>query len=96
MRGHFTNLLLSLAVAMFLLVPRISYAEDQPHMEAALHHLQAAAEELRQAEHDKGGHREKALDLTQQAINHVKAGMHFDETHERKGEGIKKKNDKQQ
>ena len=94
MRGHFKNLMLSLAVAIFLLVARISFAEEQPHMEAALHHLQAAAEELRQAEHDKGGHRAKALDLTQQAINHLKAGMHFDETHERKGEGMKK-NDKQ-
>jgi hypothetical protein len=79
---------------MFLLVPRISYAEEQPHMQAALQHLQEAAEALRQAEHDKGGHREKALDLTQQAINHVKAGMRFDTSHERKGEGMKK-NDKQ-
>ena len=53
--------------------------ERQPHMRAALHHLQEAKEELEKAAHDKGGHRERALDLTQSAIGEVKAGMEFAE-----------------
>ncbi|HUH69272.1 MAG TPA: hypothetical protein VLZ05_10555 [Mycobacterium sp.] len=36
----------------------------QEHMFAARNDLQQAANELQQAEHDKGGHRETALDLT--------------------------------
>ena len=48
-------------------------AENQPHMRAALEHLQAAKSELEAAEHDKGGHRAKAQQLTQQAIDEVKS-----------------------
>ena len=50
-------------------------AENQPHMRAALQHLQAAKAELEAAEHDKGGHRARAQQLTQQAIEEVKAGI---------------------
>lgn len=49
--------------------------EGQPHMRAALEHLQEAKKELGMAARDKGGHREKAVDLTQNAIEEVKAGM---------------------
>jgi hypothetical protein len=48
---------------------------DQPHMHAALDDLRAARSELDQAEHNKGGHREEAIRLTDQAINEVKMGM---------------------
>ena len=48
---------------------------DQPHMKAALEHLRAARAELRVAEHDKGGHRANALNLVNQAINEVQAGI---------------------
>lgn len=51
--------------------------ENQPHMRAALHHLQEARKELDAAEQDKGGHRAKAIDLTQSAIDEVKAGIGF-------------------
>jgi hypothetical protein len=47
----------------------------QEHMFAARNDLQQAANELQQAEHDKGGHREAALDLVQQAINQVNLGI---------------------
>ncbi len=91
MKNCFTHLVLSMIVAAVMLAPRVSFAEEnQPHMEAALHHLQQAAEELQKAEHDKGGHREKALDLTQRAMNQVKAGMNYDRMHEGKGEGKRK------
>ena len=51
---------IALVVMLVLLVPRYAFSEDQPHMQEALRHLQAAAEELQKAEHDKGGHRAKA------------------------------------
>jgi hypothetical protein len=40
----------------------------QPHMQAALDSLQNAKSELQSAAHDKGGQRDKALDLVNQAI----------------------------
>ena len=91
MKRSWTNFVLALTVALISLAPKYSYAEDQPHMQAALQHLQAAAEELQRAEHDKGGHRSKALGLTQQAIAHVKEGIAYDDTHTSKGEVKKKK-----
>jgi hypothetical protein len=78
--------LAAIVVALVLLVPRFAFSEDQPHMQEALRHLQAAAEELQRAEHDKGGHRAKALELTQQAIQHVNEGIRYDDTHRSKEE----------
>lgn len=51
--------------------------EHQPHMRAALHHLEEAKKELDMAAADKGGHREKAIDLTQHAMDEVKEGIQF-------------------
>ena len=84
MKRHSVNTLAVAAVALVLLVPRFAFSEDQPHMQEALRHLQAAAEELQKAEHDKGGHRAKALELTQQAIQHVNEGIRYDNTHRSK------------
>jgi hypothetical protein len=67
------------------------YNQPQPHMQAALQHLREAAEELQKADKDKGGHRVQALNLTQQAINHVQAGIQYDNTHRTKGEKKYKK-----
>ena len=47
----------------------------QPHMTAALAALQSAKSELQAAEHNKGGHRAKALELVNSAIGEVQAGM---------------------
>jgi hypothetical protein len=44
-------------------------------MEAALSALRSAAAELQQAEHDKAGHRERALTLVDQAMRQVEAGI---------------------
>ena len=68
-------------LSLTLMPPSITAAERQPHMEAALRNLQRAAAELQRAEHDKGGHRARAVDLTQQAIREVDAGIHFDDRH---------------
>jgi len=86
-KRHSVNTLAVAAVALVLLVPRFAFSEDQPHMQEALRHLQAAAEELQKAEHDKGGHRAKALELTQQAIQHVNEGIRYDNTHRSKEDG---------
>lgn len=56
-------------------------AEPQPKMHEALDQLRAAAASLEAADHDKGGHRNKALELTRSAIGQVEAGMRFDNRH---------------
>ena len=47
----------------------------QPHMVNALSALQTAKSELQAAQANKGGHRLKAIDLVNQAIGEVQAGM---------------------
>jgi hypothetical protein len=47
----------------------------QSHMEAALYDLRAARQELEKAVPNKGGHREKAIELTDRAIDQVKEGI---------------------
>lgn len=63
-----------------LLIP-LAYAEKQPHMQHALHALENAKAQLEKAEHDKGGHRVKAIELINQAIGEVQAGIEYDNTH---------------
>jgi hypothetical protein len=52
---------------------------SQPRMDAALDELRAARQELERAAHNKGGHREKAIELTDRAIEHVKEGIEYGE-----------------
>ncbi len=47
----------------------------QPRMEDALSDLQAARASLEHAEHDKGGHRVRAIEIIDQAIAEVRMGM---------------------
>ena len=49
----------------------------QPHMEATIGILQSARAELVKATPNKGGHRERALGLIDQAIGEGRAGMAF-------------------
>jgi hypothetical protein len=56
-------------------------AEPQPKMHQALENLRSAAAALEAADHDKGGHRAKALELTRGAIAQVEAGIRFDNRH---------------
>jgi hypothetical protein len=54
----------------------IGFAQGgQPHMQNALGFLQSARSELNMAERDKGGHRTVAVNLINQAIVQVEAGM---------------------
>ncbi len=52
--------------------------EKHPEMVKALRELEAAARTLKAANHDFGGHRETALDLTTKAIAEVKLGIQSD------------------
>jgi hypothetical protein len=47
----------------------------QPHMYNALHALQNARAELQEAATDKGGHRVNAINLINQALGEVNAGI---------------------
>ena len=49
----------------------------QPYMDNALRHLREAREELQRAEPNKGGHRERALELVDRAIAQVEEGIRF-------------------
>ena len=54
-------------------------ARREPHMSAAYGHLQQARAELDKAAPNKGGHREKAIQLVDQAMQEVKAGESYDQ-----------------
>lgn len=58
-----------------------AFAERQPHMQAALRALRNARQQLDTAEPDKGGHRAKAIQLVNDAIGEVQAGIQFDNRH---------------
>lgn len=58
-----------------------AWGESQPLMQNALASLNTAIGYLERAEHDKGGHRTKALELARQARDEVKAGIGFADTH---------------
>ena len=55
--------------------------ENQPEMTSALEHLREAKKALESASHDKGGHRAKAVNLVNQAMAEVNAGIQYDNTH---------------
>ena len=71
----FNRLLVGIALASSL---GIGYAIGaQPHMEATIALLQNARSELNAATPNKGGHRERAMALIDQAIGEVRLGINF-------------------
>ena len=56
-------------------------ANSEPNMAAALRHLQQAEDALEKATPNKGGHREKALELTRQARAQVEQGIQYYREH---------------
>jgi hypothetical protein len=51
---------------------------DQPFMQSALNHLEAAERDLEKATADKGGHRVEALRLVRAAQAEVRKGIRHD------------------
>jgi hypothetical protein len=76
-RTILTALLIGALFVVTFIAGRVT--ADQPHMRAALSSLQVAQSELQQAVPDKGGHRVRALELVNQAIVEVQAGIEFAE-----------------
>lgn len=56
----------------------------QPEMDAAIQHLREAQQSLESASSDKGGHRVSALQLINQALAEVEAGIQYDNDHQRR------------
>ena len=63
-------------VAMMMLFAGVSGAA-QNNMRDALGHLREARQALDRAEDNKGGHKDKAIELVDKAIEQVQAGMEF-------------------
>lgn len=61
-------------VALVLAAMIQSTFAGQPNMREALEHLRAARAALTRAEHNKAGHRERALEHVDAAIREVEAG----------------------
>ena len=55
----------------------VAGAEKQPHMANAIVALREARRQLKEAKHDKGGHRRQALELIHQALDELKEGIRF-------------------
>lgn len=53
-------------------------ARHEPHMSAAYGHLEQAKTELARANTHKGGHRERALQLVDQAMQEIQQGEAYD------------------
>ncbi len=75
------NFLGVLIVVLGLVAAAQAANPDQPYMEAARSDLQKAKSELQVAMHDKAGHRAKALNLVDQAIAQVNAGITYARRH---------------
>jgi hypothetical protein len=72
----------AILIVVFGLIAAASAAPpDQPFMEAARTDLQRAKAELQLATRDKGGHRGKAVNLVNQAIGQVNAGIQYARRH---------------
>ena len=56
-------------------------AADQPNMQVARDHLQQARASLERADPNKGGHRERAIELVDRAIAQVNEGIEFARMH---------------
>lgn len=68
---------LLLLAGMGLFAQNREMNRHEPHMSAALGHLQQAKEELQRAAPNKGGHRERAMELVNQAIQQVQDGERY-------------------
>jgi hypothetical protein len=53
----------------------------EPHMSAAMGHLEQAKSELERSAPNKGGHREKAIQLVNEAMQQVQQGEAYYEQH---------------
>jgi hypothetical protein len=67
-----------MVAVMLCLAAPLAFADPQPKMKEALEHLKNAKAALQAATHDKGGHRAKAVEKVNDAIEQVEKGIAFD------------------
>jgi hypothetical protein len=77
MRKGITRGLAAFTIMLGCFSAGYAVAQEQVHMENALGALQRALGELQQAQPNKGGHRERAINLVNQAINEVQQGIQW-------------------
>ena len=79
MQGFTLNRRALVAAGMTVALAASAYAgyayARQTHMHNAIGYLESAKSELKQAKHNKGGHRGNAIDLINSAIKEVKRGI---------------------
>jgi hypothetical protein len=82
MRNRILAVLSVLLVAIGLVVAQTHrMAIHEPHMSAAYGHLQQARAELERAAPNKGGHRDRAMQAIDQAMQEIEEGEQFDQQH---------------
>ncbi len=57
--------------------------ERHPRLRAALHELREARKELKEADHDFGGHREEAVKATDHAIEQIEKALKWAHEHDK-------------
>ncbi|MDQ2855557.1 MAG: hypothetical protein M3R68_04455 [Acidobacteriota bacterium] len=75
------NLFMILMTAVICASSVLRVRADQPRMQAAKVDLENALKSLNKASADKGGHREKAMNLISKAITAVNQGIEYDRSH---------------
>jgi ABC-type transporter Mla subunit MlaD len=70
--------ILGLAISFALTASLFAMSVDQPFMESAKVNLNQAKNNLNKATQDKGGHRNKAKSLVNQALDEVNQGIKYD------------------
>lgn len=68
---------LAAAALLGVLIGCATTGRGQPRMRAALDALRVADSELHAADPNKGGHRERAIELVERAIEQVQLGMEY-------------------
>jgi hypothetical protein len=74
-------LAIALALGVTSAMTSVAYAQGQEEMNEAIEHLRKAKGELEHAATNKGGHRESAMRLIDQAIVEVEAGKTYAKLH---------------
>ena len=76
-----TAVLLAAIISVVWITSPAAAALDQPRMQAAREDLVKAQTSLKRATTDKGGHRNRALEIVAEAIKEVDRGIEYDRTH---------------
>lgn len=65
-------------VAPAMVKPNVMHHEHHPEIHKAMRKLKAAKEDLQKAEHDFGGHRVKAIEAIDRALEELRAALESD------------------